>query len=81
MKVTECPSQISIDTLYALILSYDSQVPDKIKELEDLRLKTIPGVLAQRKKDGSAFLEKIEVNGLVEWKLCVRPAKASLHKS
>lgn len=78
MKATDRPSQISTDTLYALILSYDSQVPDKIQELEDLRLKTTPGILAQRKKDGSAFLEKTEVNGLVEWKLCVRPAEASL---
>lgn len=80
MKATDRLSQISIDTLYALILSYDSHVPDKIQELENLRSKTTPEILAQRKKDGSAFLEKTEVNGLVEWKLCVRPAEAYSHK-
>ena len=71
MKATDTPSQISFDTLYALILSYSSQVPDKIQGLEDLRLKTIPETLAQRKEDGNPFLEKAEVISLVDWKLCV----------
>lgn len=71
MKATDSPSRISLDTLHAHLLSYESHVPDKTKGLEELRLSTIPETLVQRKKDGEAFLEKTEVTSLVEWKLCV----------
>lgn len=69
MKATDSPSRISLDTLHAHLLSYESHVPDKTRGLEELRLSTIPETLVQRKKDGEAFLEKTEVTSLVEWKL------------
>lgn len=71
MKATDSPSQISLDRLHTLLTSYDSYVPDKIRGLEELRLRTIPETLTQRKKDGELYLEKTEVTSLVEWKLCV----------
>ena len=71
MSATDSSSQMTLDTLYALILRYDSQVPDKIQGLDELRFRTIPETLVQRKKDGKTFLEKTELTSLVEWKLCV----------
>ncbi|KAL9135882.1 MAG: hypothetical protein Q9175_002907 [Cornicularia normoerica] len=69
MKATDSPSEISPATLHTHLLSYDSRIPDKIQELEELRLSTIPEALVQRKIDGEPFLEKTEVTSLVEWKL------------
>lgn len=71
MKAADRPSQISSDTLHTHLLSYDSHVPEKIHELEEIRLKEVPDTLNQRKMDGETFLEKAEVTALVEWKLCV----------
>jgi len=50
---------------------YEDLVPKSLKDLEELRLRGIPEVLAQRRKDGNAFLERNEVTALVEWKLYV----------
>ena len=74
MKLTDIPSQISADTIRAHLCSYDSLVPDKIREVEEIRLNTIPETLVQRKKDGKLLFEKTELTSLVEWKLCVCPA-------
>ena len=52
-------------------LSYNSHVPPDIRRLDLLRLKDTPEALAQRKKNGEAFLEKEEVTSLVQWKLWV----------
>ena len=71
MKATDSPKEISLETLRTHLNSYDSHVPEKIQGLEEIRLRTIPETLAQRKKDGKAFLEKAEVISLVEWKLYV----------
>ena len=73
MDATNQAAQISLDTLHSLTLKYNTQVPDKIKGLEELRIITIPEALTQRKKDGAPLLEKPEVTSLVEWKLCVTP--------
>lgn len=63
--------KISHATFQAKLALYQYHVPDKISGLEDLRLNEVPEVLAQRRKDGNAFLEKTEVTSLVEWKLYV----------
>ena len=73
MKDTDGPTKITLKPLQTHLQSYESHVPEKIQGLESLRLNEIPETLAQRKKDGDAFLEKTEVTSLVEWKLCVRP--------
>ena len=80
MDATNRPSQISLDTIYALTLRYNTQIPDKIQGLEELRVITIPETLMQRKKDNSPLLEKSEVTSLVEWKLCVTPINMNLCK-
>ena len=79
MDATNRPSQISLDTLYALTLRYNTQVPVKIQGLEELRIITIPETLTQR-KDSAPLLEKTEVTRLVEWKLCVIPINMNLCK-
>ena len=80
MDATNRPSQISLDTIYALTLRYNTQVPDKIQGLEELRVITIPETLTQRKKDNAPLLEKSEVTSLVDWKLCVTPINMNLCK-
>lgn len=80
MKAADRPAEITLGTLHAHLLSYHSHVPEKIQGLEELRLKAIPETLVQRKKDGGSFLEKTEVTSLVEWKLCVCPAKICTRK-
>ncbi|KAK3175298.1 hypothetical protein OEA41_002545 [Lepraria neglecta] len=69
MKDTDSPTKITLKSLQTHLQSYESHVPEKIQGLESLRLNEIPEILAQRKKDGDAFLEKTEVTSLVEWKL------------
>ena len=80
MRATDRPAEITFGTLHAHLLSYHSHVPEKIQGLEELRLNTVPETLVQRKKDGGSFLEKTEVTKLVEWKLCVYPAKIPTRK-
>ena len=71
MKHSDSPDQISLSNLLTHASSYDSYVPKDLQILEELRVKTIPETLAQRKKDGDTFLEKAELSNLVDWKLFV----------
>ena len=71
MRAIDTSPQISLDTINTLLLRYNDNVPAKIQELEKLRVDMIPETLTQRKKDGKPYLDKAEVTGLVEWKLCV----------
>lgn len=48
---------------------YESVLPEKVKDLDNFRLKDIPGVLAKRKEEGNSYLVKDEVEKLIEWKL------------
>ena len=87
MKDPDSPTKITIKTLQSHLLSYESHVSDKIQGLESLRSNDIPETLAQRKKDGNAFLEKNgnafleknEVTSLVEWKLYASSTTIHLH--
>ena len=47
------------------------KLAEKLQGLQELRYNDVPEAVAQRKKDGEAFLEKAEVQDLVEWKLYV----------
>ncbi|KAL9129558.1 MAG: hypothetical protein Q9217_002014 [Psora testacea] len=69
MEFTEGPNKISLEGLKELASRYERIVPKALQRLEEVRLEEIPKALAQRKKDGDAFLEKSEVTALVEWKL------------
>lgn len=79
MKDPDSPTKITLETLQSHLLSYESHVPDKIQGLESLRGKDIPETLAQRTKNGNAFLEKNEVTSLVEWKLYASSTTIHLH--
>ncbi|KAL8960021.1 MAG: hypothetical protein Q9183_005536, partial [Haloplaca sp. 2 TL-2023] len=66
----------SLEELPADKITYDAfqmflpeSVSEKNRQLEELRYHTIPEVLANRRKVGDAFLEKTEVQRLIEWKL------------
>lgn len=48
---------------------YDQHLPAKFEGLEKLRLEEIPEVLEARSASGDAFLEKTEIQALMEWKL------------
>ena len=71
MESTDGAAHVTYSTLKTHLLSYESHVPPNIQGLESLRLNDTPEALAQRKKNGEAFLEKKEVTSLVEWKLWV----------
>ncbi|KAL8690351.1 MAG: hypothetical protein Q9218_004192 [Villophora microphyllina] len=73
--------KITYKDFSTMLFSYDDHALTKIQGLEELRYNEIPEVLAQRKKDGETFLEKTEVQSLIEWKLkfgTYRPNLASL---
>ncbi|KAI4246090.1 MAG: hypothetical protein LQ352_006449 [Teloschistes flavicans] len=73
--------KISYHDFSTMLLSFAERAPKKMQGLEELRYNEIPKVLAQRKEDGEAFLEKTEVQSLIEWKLkfgTYRPKLATL---
>ena len=71
MKPELSAENISYSDFQGCLSFYQHHVPDKIQGLDELRFRVIPEVLARRREDGNAFLEKTEVTGLVEWKLRV----------
>jgi hypothetical protein len=52
---------------------YQNHVPPKLAELDDLRFNTIPSSLESRRVNGKAWLEKEELQNLVDWKLYSKP--------
>ena len=54
-----------------ILARYQDAVPAKLHDLDKLRFELIPEKVAQRQKESNAFLEKEEVESLVEWKLYV----------
>lgn len=52
-----------------ILSQYPDVVPSKLADLEEQRLSVIPGVLAERRAEGKAYLTKSEVATLVDWKL------------
>jgi hypothetical protein len=52
-----------------ILSQYADTVPAKLADLEKQRLTTIPKALAERRAEGQAYLTKIEVATLVDWKL------------
>ena len=69
MKAHLLPSNVSLATFDRILAKYDDQVPERLAELEELRLHTLPDAIAQRRKDGEAYIAKDELKSLVEWKL------------
>lgn len=81
MESADSADHITYSDLKKRLLSYNSHVPPDIGHLESLRLKDIPEALAQRKKNGEAFLEKEEVTSLIRWKLWVILIKHSYRRT
>ena len=81
MESTDGAAHVTYSDLKTHLLLYESHVPPNIQGLESLRINEIPETLAQRKKDGEAFLEKEEVKSLVEWKLWVTFMKSIYRKT
>lgn len=74
MRNKLAPHNISYDDFKIYRTCYDlekKKLPEKLEGLQELRYTDVPEVVAQRKDDGEAFLEKTEVQSLVEWKLYV----------
>ena len=71
MKSTQDAAHVTYSDLKTYLLSYESHVSPDVQGLESFRLNETPEALAQRKKNGKAFLEKEEVTNLVQWKLWV----------
>ena len=69
MKASLQPDKITFEGLSGYLRIYDSEIPQKIQGLQEIRLKQVPEILNQRRKDQDAFLEKTELASLVEWKL------------
>ena len=70
MKSALSADKVSYEDFKRNLGLYERHVPANIQGLEELRLREIPELLEQRRKDGNAQLEKTDVTGLVEWKLC-----------
>lgn len=69
MNIKYLPDNILKEDFERLLSKYPSIVPEKLKELDESRLHTIPDALEKRRKKGDAFLEKDEVESLVRWKM------------
>ncbi|OCK77410.1 hypothetical protein K432DRAFT_333939 [Lepidopterella palustris CBS 459.81] len=63
------PPTISLASFNTILSRYPSTVPPKLHDLDELRFNIIPQTLAKRREALDAFLDKAEVEGLVEWKL------------
>lgn len=62
--------EITPDEFAAYLGRYEDIVPDNLRELDEYRFATIPDLLRERRgKKGGAWLEREEVQKLVEWKL------------
>ncbi|KAI4242007.1 MAG: hypothetical protein L6R40_004234 [Gallowayella cf. fulva] len=83
MHTKLAPPTISYEDFKTYRTCYDlekKKLPEKFEGLQELRYNDVPEVVAQRKKDGEAFLEKTEVQSLVEWKLKFGTYRPSLAK-
>ena len=65
------PDLISYADFISCIEDYPHRVPEHVQGLEDLRCYGIPEAVAKRKEAGEAFLEKTELQSLMEWKMYV----------
>ncbi|KAG8532829.1 uncharacterized protein KY384_002707 [Bacidia gigantensis] len=71
MKLPILPERVTYDQLIAKVNNYERIVPSNLQELDNFRVKELPGILHQRQSSGGAFLEKEEATKLLNWKLYV----------
>lgn len=69
MKSTLSAESINYADFRHQLRFYKDLVPESLQGLEELRLREVPEILAQRRLIGNAALDKTEVTALVEWKL------------
>ncbi|KAF2094186.1 hypothetical protein NA57DRAFT_46752, partial [Rhizodiscina lignyota] len=58
-----------IETLESALSRYPSHLPESFGLLDDLRLSAIPEAIRSDKRKPHGWLEKVELESLVEWKL------------
>ena len=70
------PRTLEVDSIgpndFEIVLQrYESHIPSNLKDLETVRLKSVPKSLESRRNDKKSkpWLEKKELEQLVEWKL------------
>lgn len=80
MKPSFTPSQISYSDYIKSVENYPQYVPEKTQPLEPIRYSDIPETIVERRTAGEAFLEKAELQSLVEWKLKFGTFRPSLSK-
>ena len=69
MESSDGPAKITLRRLQVLSSRYDQIISSSLQDLDKTRAKRIPEALAQRRRDGCAYLDKIEVTALLDWKL------------
>lgn len=62
---------ISPNDFEGVLQRYESHIPSNLKDLEILRMRSVPKSLESRRHDKNSkpWLEKKELEQLVEWKL------------
>ena len=63
------PDNITPESVRELVLDYPKHIPDGLRDLEEIRMVSIPNSLEKLKKAGNAFLILSELAELTEWKL------------
>jgi hypothetical protein len=69
---------ISLEGFNEILSRYASLAPTKLTNLDAARYDAIPAALAARKESGDVYLQKEEVEQLVEWKLYATPVRKLL---
>ncbi len=69
MQNSRAWDEIKYHDLNTAVEDYPNYVPDKLRELDEIRLQTIPQKVERRKSTDQPYLEKSELLTLVEWKL------------
>jgi len=63
------PNHIDRKTFNEILERYETLLPENLRDLTTFRAKELPGLVAERKKDGNSYITKPELVKLVEWKL------------
>ena len=69
MNASHRPASVTYKHLLAKAELYQAIIPDSLQQLEALCRDEIPKTLLRRIKHGEPYLEKAEVQSLLNWKL------------
>lgn len=72
MKKAYSIDSVSYDECQSWLRMYPKHTPKNIEGLDEMRYNSIPDTVQLRKTEAKAFLEKPEVESLMDWKLYAR---------